>query len=315
MNTRNAFGYPLVGVADALRDRTVHSLAADLLHYEVLVAAGRDDRRGAAEFLGAAAGASTPAAVTELQSRFRSLMGGAEGLSRIRNRRVADILETFRLELVDRRHHPKGKVLDLGCGHGLVGSGLVRAYPAVSTLDYADVIDYRDASVQDRRFVRLDGAGTLPFRDGEFDSVFIITVLHHSDDPVRLLADAVRVCSGSVYIMESVIGAGPRSARPRPNHGGEAAFFSALQNRFTDLSEEQQMLHATWQDWLYNCLVQGDVSVPMNFGTPADWRRELRALGCDIDLEIELGYDQVTAPEFHILYVARRPRDRNFGEG
>ncbi len=43
---------------------------------------------------------------------------------------------------------------------------------------------------------------TLPFADSTFDAVVLVDVLHHADDPARLLGEAARVTRGPILIKD-----------------------------------------------------------------------------------------------------------------
>lgn len=91
-----------------------------------------------------------------------------------------------------------GKTLDMGTGNG----GLVRALRGrgadITTVDVKDISFFPEVQP-----VIYDGT-TLPFPDQSFDSVTIITVLHHTPDPEVLLREAVRVSRKSMVIMEDI---------------------------------------------------------------------------------------------------------------
>ena len=92
-------------------------------------------------------------------------------------------------------------VLDLGAGEGYVGEAIQRRAGVRVTL--ADVIPLRRVRLP---AVRYDGR-RLPFAAGAFDAVVLYFVLHHSDRPRRVLAEALRVCrarGGRVIVVESV---------------------------------------------------------------------------------------------------------------
>jgi len=90
----------------------------------------------------------------------------------------------------------ENRVLDLGCGTGIIGSTLAR------TLKTSIVgVDVRDAREVDIPFALCDGKH-LPFPNRMFDIVLISYVLHHVDEVEILLKEAYRVCRGKVIIYE-----------------------------------------------------------------------------------------------------------------
>lgn len=91
------------------------------------------------------------------------------------------------------------RVLDLGCGDGQVAKAIIRRRPEL-------VIEGVDVLVRPLTHIPVtvyDG-GRLPFTDRQFDCVTIVDVLHHTDAPGLVLAEAARVASGSVVIKDHV---------------------------------------------------------------------------------------------------------------
>lgn len=89
------------------------------------------------------------------------------------------------------------RVLDIGCGSGDVAVAVMRLRPDVQ-IEGVDVL-VRDAPaipVQE-----YDGK-TIPFADGAFDVAMMIDVLHHTDDPANVLAEARRVSTRGVVIKD-----------------------------------------------------------------------------------------------------------------
>jgi SAM-dependent methyltransferase len=88
-------------------------------------------------------------------------------------------------------------VLDVGCGPGnftrafaaAVGDGLVIGLDASRTMLAQAVADTDAANVA---YVRADAA-ELPFADGSFDGVCCFAALYLIEDPIRALAELVRV--------------------------------------------------------------------------------------------------------------------------
>ena len=90
-----------------------------------------------------------------------------------------------------------GKILDLGCGSGIVAKAFQGFFKA-------KVIG---VDIKDRRVfyipLKIINGKTLPFPEKSFDTVLINYVLHHSDDPVALLKEAKRV-SKKIIIYEDL---------------------------------------------------------------------------------------------------------------
>ena len=76
-------------------------------------------------------------------------------------------------------------MLDLGCGDGQIAAGVQALRPEL-TLRGADVLVRPKTRIEVDLF---DGA-TLPYSDRSFDAVMIVDVLHHTDDPARILREA-----------------------------------------------------------------------------------------------------------------------------
>lgn len=301
---QNAFGHPLASLPAVLQDREVFSLARDILSHEARLVGGTADKAAIERLLLDLKLRADWSVDANLRARFREIMGGDRGFSQIRDLRVRDILAVFDRFVVGPALGPSGRAIDLGCGHGLVAEGLRRRCPAVEELTYADIVDYRDESLRGEPFVLLPERGRLPFEDRSFDSVLLVTVLHHAIDPISLLGEAVRICRGRVYIMESLVGVRSNSRTALPLEGPVWSEYGAFERQFASMSIRQQAYHASLQDWFYNDVVQGGVDVPMNFATNDDWLSALERLNwCTMTREL-LGYDQLTAPEYHAIYVS-----------
>jgi SAM-dependent methyltransferase len=83
---------------------------------------------------------------------------------------------------------PGARVLDVGCGDGTIDQLIVQRSPSVS-VEGIDVLVRPDTKIQVCFF---DGY-RIPYPDSSFDVALFVDVLHHTDDPVRLLLEARRV--------------------------------------------------------------------------------------------------------------------------
>ncbi len=90
------------------------------------------------------------------------------------------------------------KILDLGCGSGIVGKTFQDFFKA--ELFGIDIIDRRVVKIP---FQIYDGVN-LPFPEKSFDIVMINYVLHHVGDLIPLLKEVKRVAKDKVIIFEDL---------------------------------------------------------------------------------------------------------------
>lgn len=91
----------------------------------------------------------------------------------------------------------RGSVLDIGCGDGLLAAALLKLR-ADLRIEGVDVVARPRTLIP----VALYDGTTLPFADKSFDYVTIVDVLHHTDDPSIVLAEAARVARQGVIIKD-----------------------------------------------------------------------------------------------------------------
>jgi SAM-dependent methyltransferase len=100
-------------------------------------------------------------------------------------RRVADLMP------------PGARLLDIGCGNGLVEHLITQHRPDVSVIG-VDVRVVPDCMIEVREF---DGK-TLPFPDKSVDVAMVLDVLHHTENPEILLREAKRVARRAVVVKD-----------------------------------------------------------------------------------------------------------------
>ena len=107
--------------------------------------------------------------------------------------RFSEPLAPLFADLVDAQ--PGGDVLDVGCGPGVLTQVLAERYGA----EHVAAVDPTPGFVEAARErlpavdVRLGSAEDLPFEDQRFAATYAQLVVHFMDDPVRGLAEMVRV--------------------------------------------------------------------------------------------------------------------------
>jgi len=159
----------------------------------------------------------------------------------------------------------KGGILDVGCGDGKVAAAFRTPDRPVQLID---VVNYNATALP---FQLYDGRN-IPFPDKSFDYSFLITVLHHCDDPLQVLREAKRVTRKRIIVEESV-------------------YLNEPNRRFN-----------MFFDWFYNRILHDGVNVPFNFNTPEGWEEVFRSEGLVVSSSADIGLDQVTVPEYHWIY-------------
>jgi ubiquinone/menaquinone biosynthesis C-methylase UbiE len=108
------------------------------------------------------------------------------------NRRVR-VLSDHLAELLPQN----ARLLDLGCGDGSITHLLMQKRPDVEPQGI-------DVLVRDQTRIpvtKFDGQ-VIPYDDASFDVVMFVDVLHHTEDPMTLLREAVRVARKAVAIKD-----------------------------------------------------------------------------------------------------------------
>lgn len=158
----------------------------------------------------------------------------------------------------------KGKVLDVGAGRCLIAKELQDKYNVSVTC-----IDIDDLNQTDLKLIVYDGK-TIPFPPGSFDTILLVYVLHHCDDPVAVLEECRRVCrkGGRIIIFEDF---------------GFILVSAAL-------------------DMLANKM--HNVDTPLNFKSRGEWERIFRGLGLDVEA-VESGVEKQVFYPFveHKMFV------------
>lgn len=140
---------------------------------------------------------------------------------------------------------PGASVLDVGCGDGLI-TRLVGELRTDLCLQGMDVMERPHRHVP----VALFDGRVIPFPDGAFDTVMMVDVLHHTDDPAVLLAEAARVARRTVLLKDHT------------RDGWLAGPTLRL------------------MDWVGNA--PHGVVLPYNYWTEAQWRGAFRSLGLGV---------------------------------
>jgi SAM-dependent methyltransferase len=199
-----------------------------------------------------------------------------------------------------------GKTLDYGCGDGEVGKILSgRGFP----VHLADVKTEPKCGLP---FESLNNGDPLPYEDDQFHNTLLLTVLHHSNHPDRLLREARRVTKhkGKIIVIESIVDI---------NNDKIPAMQKRRNKSFFTLNENQQRLVSIYFDHLFNRVLhysddpEKKINVPCNFDSSEGWKERFEKTGLIQKKIIHLGFDQSPVPEYHTLHVLEV--DKNGDEG
>jgi SAM-dependent methyltransferase len=124
---------------------------------------------------------------------FESVAAGYEGWYATRKGHRVDQAERALLDWLFVRLPAPERILEIGCGTGHFTRYLASRSPYVVGLDRSPAMlaAFRGEAPQIPAI--LGEAHRIPLRDGAVDAVTLITVLEFLDDPVWVLAEAIRV--------------------------------------------------------------------------------------------------------------------------
>jgi SAM-dependent methyltransferase len=137
---------------------------------------------------------------------------------------------------------PHAQVLDVGSGDGLLAHTIQQTRTDVEVKGI-------DVLIRGRTHVPVqvfDGKN-IPYHDASFDFVMFVDVLHHADDAMHLLHEAVRVARQGLLIKDHTL----------------TGFLAGATLRFMDRVGNQRY----------------GVALPYNYWTPEQWSQSFEVLG------------------------------------
>lgn len=90
---------------------------------------------------------------------------------------------------------PTRKILDIGCGAGMLANTLAKNGHQVTGIDLSETSLHVARTHDDSQSVRYLNANafSLPFNDVEFDVVCVMDILEHVEEPYLVIGEAARV--------------------------------------------------------------------------------------------------------------------------
>ena len=92
-----------------------------------------------------------------------------------------------------------GRVLDVGCGDGVVSRAILELRPDL----HIEGIEVLPRGTPPIKVSAYDGK-SIPYAGKSFDAVLLVDVLHHAADPAQLLREAARVAAKYVVIKDHI---------------------------------------------------------------------------------------------------------------
>lgn len=121
-----------------------------------------------------------------------------------KNKLVRNFLEVFTQKWITKKLrdtipllHIHEKVIDIGAGNCYVAHHLQQRNIDITALDVEDL-----SVVPSIRPVVYDGH-KMPFGDRSFDTALLLTVLHHTTDPVAILQETQRIAKRIIIIEDT----------------------------------------------------------------------------------------------------------------
>lgn len=136
-------------------------------------------------------------------------------------------LEPYRLNVIDwALSVTKESLLDVACCRGLISLTIKERGFTGRIVG----VDITPAFVEDARSKGLEAsvadARSLPFKDGEFETVMLLNVIMHLDDPQKAVSEAARAAR-RFLILSSYVSDTPIAYHDRPKKKGISGKFLA----------------------------------------------------------------------------------------
>lgn len=177
-------------------------------------------------------------------------------------------------------------LLDYGCGDGRIVSRCTAGMQRLALYDLDDV-GPRSSPFGELLDAPVNQVASL---SQCWDTVLVLTVLHHSESPLQTLADAAACATQRLIVIESCV--------------WDDSGLLVQHSPVTELKGESARHYAVLTDWFYNRVVYSGICVPFNFAGPKYWMEQIERNGFQVVHAKDLGVDIPIVPEHHFLIVA-----------
>jgi len=124
------------------------------------------------------------------------------GVERLRRPERLAILQVEKVVSLALQALVAKTVLDVGTGSGIFAEAFAARKLAVTGIDIKEEMLAAARTFVPKGTFRIASSDSLPFGDASFDLIFMGVVLHETDDPLKTLREAHRVCALRTAVLE-----------------------------------------------------------------------------------------------------------------
>ena len=297
-NKNNAFEMPIFEIKDVLQDPEIENVIQSMRR-DVFKSLGIDDAKSDMVMDQCLKFAKNYDDINEYEQAAHNILE-SEGVVDAIPEKLIERAEIIHEQI--KKYLKDGLVLDFGCGDARLAQLIAKDGNEVQL---ADVYENPNVAKTGLPFELLEQGKDIPFEDNKFDNTLLLTVFHHSDDPIQLMKETKRVTKpgGRVIVIESVYDVDGKELSEDERKKSE---------EYLALSPEQQRRVNIFFDHFYNRVIHNSddpskkVNVPFNFNTPEEWKKLFDEQDLKQEEVVHLGPDQPTVPEYHTLHVLKK---------
>ena len=189
-------------------------------------------------------------------------------------------------------------LLDFGCGDGKIANAVAsssRTSIQMTDVRYDDNLRYVPIP-----FTLFKEDQELPLPQGAFDSILLVSVLHHCVDPLDTMREVRRLLAkgGNVLVIESVYDVDLTPAHLEDGQLGVESFLS--------LPPTKQLAANVFFEYLFHRIVTfpGEVHLPLSYLPMTSWVSWFAKLGWRAEMK-PVGITHRAGPLFHCFYLLR----------